>query len=199
MDAKELLADLRDALKGVTQPTVQVEALNKFLDNWEKSATATQTQTEVQHTRQLEQWKAQLASSSAASIEMFKAVIEAGQTALKSSIVINGGAAAALLALLAEGLKANGAGQWGSLLSPLGAAWLMFMLGLGCAGSATAFRYLSQAFYGNSLRLGERADGKWNRFGDVFRNIAAAIGFLSYGLFFAGAVGIFLVMQSRAG
>jgi 3-dehydroquinate dehydratase len=94
MDAKQLLVDLRDALNGVSQPTVQVDALNKYLDNWEKSATTTQTQTDAQHTRQLEQWKAQLAASSATSIEMFKAVIEAGQTALKSSIVINGGAAA---------------------------------------------------------------------------------------------------------
>lgn len=199
MDAKELLVDLRDALKGVTQPTVQVDALNKYLDNWEKSAAETQTQTEAQHTRELEQWKAQLAASSATSIEMFKAVIEAGQTALKSSIVINGGAAAALLALLAEGLKSNGAGQWGALLSPLGTAWLMFMLGLGCAGIATAFRYLSQALYSNALSLGERTDGKWYRFGSLVRNIAATLGFLSYGLFFAGAVRIFLVMQSRGG
>ena len=198
MNTKGLLDDLRDALKGVINPTVQVDALNKYLDNWEKSAAATQTQTEAQHTRQLEQWKAQLAASSATSVEMFKAVIESGQTALKSSIVINGGAAAALLALLAEGLKSNGAGQWGALLSPLGTAWLMFMLGLGCAGIATAFRYLSQALYSNSLSLGEHTDGKWYRFGNLVRNIAATLGFLSYGLFFAGAVKIFFVMQLRA-
>jgi len=197
MDSKELLTDLRDALKGVTQPTVQVDALNRYLDNWEKSSVATQTQTDAQHSRQLEQWKAQLAASSATSIEMFKAVIEAGQTALKSSIVVNGGAAAALLALLAEGLKSNGVGQWSSLLSPLGTAWLMFMLGLGSAGSATAFRYLSQALYSNALILGERTDGKWYRFGNWVRNIAATLGFLSYGLFFTGAVKIYLVMQSR--
>ena len=198
MDSKQLLHDLRDALRGVAQPTVQLDALSRYLDNWEKSADASQMQTDAQHALQLEQLKAQLAASSASSIEMFKAVIEAGQTALKSSIVINGGAAAALLALLSESLKLNGAGQLSSLLSPLGAAWLTFMLGLGCAGILTAFRYLSQALYSNALTRGERNDGRWYKFGGWGRNIAATLGFLSYGFFVAGAVKVFLVMQSIA-
>ena len=199
MDAKQLLADLRDALKAVPsteQRTIQVDALNKYLDRWEDSAMQGQKQTEIQHARQLEEWKMQLSVSSASSLEMFKAVIEAGQTALKSSIVINGGAAAALIALMSEGLKANGISNMGSLLSPLGYAWLCFMLGLGCAGSATAARYLSQAFYAERLRNTESATAsKWRRFGNWARNTAVVLAIASFALFFAGAMKIFLVMR----
>jgi hypothetical protein len=199
MDAKQLLTDLRDALKAVTstdQPMIQVDALTKYLDNWEESAVKGQKQTEIQHARQLEEWKMQLSVSSASSLEMFKAVIEAGQTALKSSIVINGGAAAALIALMSEGLKANGISNTGSLLSSLGYGWLFFMFGLGCAGTATAARYLSQAFYAEAQR-GTKSSiaSKWRRFGNWARNMTAILGIASFGLFFVGAVKIFLVMR----
>jgi hypothetical protein len=52
MDAKELLADLRDALKAATtanQLTIQVDALHKYLDQWEESAVQGQKQSDSQH------------------------------------------------------------------------------------------------------------------------------------------------------
>ena len=195
MNYKQLLVDLRDALNGVAQPTVQVDALRSYLDKWEQNASATAKIDEAVHHRQLEEWKAQLAASSAWGMEMFKAVIEAGQTALKSSIAINGGAAAALLALLAESLKTNGGSGMGALLSPLGYAWFCFMLGLGSAGAATAVRYLSQALYGNAMKVGESNGGTFYRRGNWARNAAALLGFSSYVLFFFGAAKIFVIMQ----
>jgi hypothetical protein len=199
MDAKELLADLRDALKAATtanQLTIQVDALHKYLDQWEESAVQGQKQSDSQHARQLEEWKMQLSVSSANSLEMFKAVIEAGQTALKSSIVINGGAAAALIALMSEGLKANGASHLGSVLSPLGYAWLFFMLGLGCAGTATAARYLSQDFYAKQLGSTESSTAsKWHRRGNAFQYVAIGLGVASFVLFFSGAIKIFIAIR----
>ena len=199
MDSKELLRDLRDAINGVVdkqQSTIQADALQRYLDNWEKSADNKEKESEAVHARKLEEWKAQLSVSSAASIEMFKAVIEAGLTALKSSIVINGGSAATLLALLAEGLKANGAGGWGAMLSPLGWAWLCFMLGLGFAGTATGARYFSQATYAEAQRRGEGPEkiGGYFKVGNWFRNFAASLGVGSYLLFFIGAGIIFKVI-----
>ena len=194
MDGKELLRDLRDALQVVrngNQTTVQVEALARYLDNWEAAAESTVKETESVHARRLEEWKTQLAVSSAEWLEMFKAVIEAGMTALKSSIVINGGAAATLLALLADGLKSNGSGHWGLMLTPLGWAWMCFMCGLGFAGTATGTRYISQAFYAEAFHLKEpRADTFYKR-GNWVRNISAALGVGSYVLFFVGAGIIF--------
>ena len=57
--------------------------------------------------QELEQWKAQFqsnlaqcAAENALNLEMFKSVILAGQTALKSCTIMNGGAAVALLAFI---------------------------------------------------------------------------------------------------
>jgi hypothetical protein len=58
--------------------------------------------------------------------------------------VINGGASAALLAVLAEGLKSP-APQLGGSLSLLSIGWLCFMFGLLSATAGMAFRYFAQA------------------------------------------------------
>jgi hypothetical protein len=199
MNAKDLLKDLRDAVKGASvanQNAIQIDALLRYLDNWETSASGLEQETTAQHARKLEEWKAQLSVSSASSMEMFKAVIEAGQTALKSSIVINGGAAAALLAVLAEALKAEQPNALGALLSPLGWAWLSFMSGLGLAGFCTAIRYLSQASYAEAMRLGQGPDdGNKYRAGTIFKNIAVGLCILSYVLFLSGVAIVFCVVK----
>lgn len=201
MDNRQLLVDLRDALQGIrdsNQTSIQVEALTQYLDKWEHVANSTAKETEAERARRLEQWKTQLSVSSAEWLEMFKAVIEAGMTALKSSIVINGGAAATLLALLADGLKANGSGHWGLMLTPLGWAWMCFMCGLGLAGTATGARYLSQAFYAEAFHLKESRADKFYKLGNWGRNIAAALAVGSYVLFFVGAYKIFAVILNSS-
>jgi hypothetical protein len=199
MNSHDLLQELRDALKHAQQSnqTVQIDALKTFLDRWERDSNSQVKADDSSRQRQLEEWKTQLTISSAMTLEMFKSVVEAGQTALKSSIVINGGAAAALLALLAESLKAGGQGSIGALLSPLGFAWLYYMLGLGCAGTSTAIRYLAQALYTQATYLKESMDGKWYHWGNQAKYFAVALGFASFALFFAGSIQIFLVMQHR--
>lgn len=201
MHDKQLLTDLRDALQTVrasNQTSIQVDALSQYLDKWEHAADSTVRETDAQHARNLEQWKTQLAVSSAEWLEMFKAVIEAGMTALKSSIVINGGAAAALLALLADGLKANGSEHWGVMLTPLGWAWMCFMCGLGLAGTATGTRYISQALYAEAFHLHESRAGRFYKGGNWVRNISAALGVGSYVLFFTGASKILVVILNSA-
>ena len=53
MNYKQLLVDIRDALNGVAQPTVQVDALRSYLDKWEQNASATAKIDEAVHHRQL--------------------------------------------------------------------------------------------------------------------------------------------------
>ena len=54
----------------------------------------------AQHKNQLAQYNAERAAELSFDIEMFKSVIIAGQAALKSAILINGGATVALLAFI---------------------------------------------------------------------------------------------------
>ncbi|MDP1684315.1 hypothetical protein [Hydrogenophaga sp.] len=201
MNGKQLLSDLRGALEGIknsNQSSIQIDALSQYLDKWEAAAENTVKETDAARAQRLDEWKTQLAVSSAEWLEMFKAVIEAGMTALKSSIVINGGAAATLLALLADGLRANGSGHLGLMLTPLGWAWMCFMCGLGCAGTATGTRYISQALYAEAFHLKESRSDAFFRRGNWARNTSAFLGFCSFLLFFIGSGLIFSVLISSA-
>lgn len=80
--------------------SLPIEKLEEYLAQRLDIATATETQAgqiavqTAEHN--LEIWKVQTGAQSAFSVEMFKSVIEAGQTALKALMLMNGGAAAAL-------------------------------------------------------------------------------------------------------
>jgi hypothetical protein len=74
-------------------------------------------------------------------LESFKATITAGQNALRTGILINGGAAAGLLTFLGSIVtKPEGA----SLKHPLAIALLFFGLGVLACAVALAFVYLTQ-------------------------------------------------------
>ena len=152
----------------------------------------------VQH--ELEVWKAKLSFHAAGNAEMIKAVLETGQTSLKTATLINGGAAAALLAVFAEWLKIGPTPLTLLMLSPLGGAWQHFMWGLGTAGVATAARYLSQAYYAAVFQSIE-ADPKkpfYQNSGDVFKYAAIALGVSSFILFFTGTHKVYAVITQAA-
>lgn len=198
MDAKAAIADLLKTVEDIERAgTLQIEVakLAALLRSWNKQIIAHTVISAEERHHQLEVYKIQSTAASANLVEMFKAVIEAGQTAVKSATIINGGAAAALLALLAEALKAGPTSTAGTFLSPLGWAWFTFMAGLGLAGAATAARYVSQALYAHSLRSSDQPiKHKFNRFGDAGRNTAIAFGLSSYLCFFGGSVAVLKVM-----
>ncbi|MDO9530727.1 MAG: hypothetical protein Q7O12_01140 [Deltaproteobacteria bacterium] len=136
---------------------------------------------------ELEHYKAQLAmwvdsqkSQSQISAEGFKSVILAGQNALRSSLLINGGAAIALLAYIGK-LKIEASNQISALALPL----LIFVIGVLVAAINSGLTYLSQWFYfGGAI---------WKRkVGFVINIINILLGIASYGLF---AIGIFFAYK----
>lgn len=200
MDAKIALVDLLEKVEELESAgTLQVDtgALTKLLKDWNKQIAASTEVSDIQRQHQLELWKVQSTTDTAHSVEMFKAVLESGQTALKSATIINGGAAAALLALLAEALKGGPSSATAGFLSTLGLGWFSFMLGLGSAGLATASRYVSQALYSESLRRRETTpDSQFRRYGGIGRNAAIFFGVASFATFFIGSALVFGVMVS---
>jgi hypothetical protein len=147
---------------------------------------ATTAASEEQVSRQFEVWKAQLSADSAMNVELFKAAMEAGQTALRSAIVINGGAAVTVLAFAGNAITKGQVIPGAPLLTAIGAALLWFMVGVGGAGVASGFRYLSQFAYSHS-NLG-RGNRWWWRSGTVFNLISIALGVGSFAVFFVGGV-----------
>ena len=117
------------------------------------------------------------------SIEMVKAVLEAGKSALHSLLLINGGAVVALL-----GVMSNLAGKPGGILLAkyLALPLLEFGIGVLCGALGFAFRYFSQAFY----TVSKSDKDKFVTWGDRFRYLtilAAIAGYILFGFAIANS------------
>ncbi|GAB7525298.1 hypothetical protein [Paraburkholderia sp. 2C] len=163
--------------------------LKNMLEMAEGQEQAQPQLTEAQAEHQLEVWKAQLSAHSTFNVEMFKAVIEAGQTALKSAILINGGAAVALLAFAGNAITKWKMEPGTPLLTSVGWAMTCFAGGTGVGGVATAFRYLSQYGFGNVIQ--DTSKKRWLRFAYIFQCLSIAAGVASFALFFVGGWGAY--------
>lgn len=110
------------------------------------------------------------------SIEMLKAVLEAGKSALHALLIINGGAVVSLL-----GVMSNLAGKTGGahLAKYLALPLLQFGIGVLLGAIGFALRYLSQAFYTDSR---DQKD-KLHRVGDLLRYAALCTAIIGYILF----------------
>jgi fructose-1,6-bisphosphatase/inositol monophosphatase family enzyme len=139
MNASEAIKRIQEALDeaektGLT--AIPVENLRNYLAQLASAAT---TDSEADSNR-FEAWKTQFAAEAAHSVEMFKSVVEAGQTALKSAILINGGAAGILFSFAASAMAKWDIKPGTPILTEIGHALLAFMVGVGAAGTATGFR-----------------------------------------------------------
>lgn len=184
MSVQQLIEAHRTALKeaeasGLT--TIQTSTLHSIFDDVEKQLTTTPSQP---HPLELEKFRSDLASSLAYqehvhswNLEGFKQVIALGQSTLKSIMLINGGAAVALLAFLGNLINRSGPS---SNVVAFADSMRMFVIGVFLAAVAYATTYFSQLFYD-----GEK---KWQqRTGLAFHVITSLIGASSLAAFLWGA------------
>ena len=107
-------------------------------------------------------------------LEMLRATIATGQSAIKSALLINGGAAAALLAFVGSVWPSH---KLGEALSDITSALLLYVFGVLSAAVAAGATYLSQAGYGDEF-------GKASRCVGYVGHVLAVVGVLvSYILF----------------
>ncbi|SDU20302.1 hypothetical protein [Pseudomonas mandelii] len=122
--------------------------------------------------------------------EMFRSVIVSGQIALKTSLLIGGGGAAALLAFASSAWKS---------LKPEGLELLgltVFLLGVGVllVGIAAGTTYLSQSFYHDGLGKPDKC--LEDKIADRLRVAACAFVVLSYLVYGWSCWNIFRMMKS---
>lgn len=180
MESQELITDFRKQLDQVEVEggqQVQVSSLRLYLDALERDASASKDYRRREHEGML----AHYAAKNQNSIEMLKAVLEAGKSALQSLLVINGGAVVALL-----GVFSGLAGKEGVSTFALYLSLPLLLFGLGVLGAALgfAFRYFSQACYSESN--GE--EGRYQKAGDLLRYAAIGSALSGYVLFGFGVV-----------
>ncbi|MBY7910224.1 hypothetical protein KW420_10625 [Vibrio fluvialis] len=180
MKSKEVIQEVRKALgntKQAGEKSVSIEAMDNFMAQLEKRAEQVGEFNKLEHERLLKEFEANNARNIAASqnmtshnIEMFKSVITAGQAALKSSMIINGGAAAALLAFTG---KIWTEGSTKLVTNALTHSILLFCIGVLLAAFATGTTYLSQFSYAS----------EWRKTGIFINALSVGSVLSSYGVF----------------
>lgn len=152
MDAKKLIQVLRDDLNKASEKNIAqfsmkdlqiwIDDLDKFVENSPPDG-PTEVQMEewrMKREGQVLQYKAEQESN----LEGFRSTIQFGQAALKSSILINGGAAVAILAFIGHIL---GSGVSKTIQSEISYSLLIFFVGVLAAAMACGTSYFSQSYY----------------------------------------------------
>ena len=159
MQAKEIIKVIKDAVlevKAQNQEVISVDAMANYLDALKKDIESVEKVNNkkfeadiavfrAEHERNLARYKAQQLYA----VELFRSVIGYGQAALKSAMLINGGAAAALLAFIGN--------IWIKGVSPdavnsLTSAIAYFAFGVLVAAIGTAESYFTQYCYSESFQ-----------------------------------------------
>ena len=215
---KGLQQALRDQQSKHDQQVVKVDTMIEILNNM-----ATQLEGERARSEQvarvppaqpalaahdpsvvLEQFKNALARDNEAirrrhewEIKLFDSVLGAGATALKTSMVINGGAIVALMAFAGSMVAKAGALSPGAVFN-IGLAGVGFFCGVLLAGLGTAGTYFAQYCYMKHLEQeGELANNpegakerdslpRFGLRGDIMRLLTWGVGTLSYAALVAG-------------
>jgi len=139
--------------------SIQTSTLHLVFDDLEKHlSVGSERQT---HPLELEKFRSDLAGSLAYqehvhswNLESFKQVIALGQSTLKSIMLINGGAAVALLAFLGNllGKSSSAVG-----LLPFAGSMRIFVVGVFLSAVAYALTYFSQLFYNGAKPWEQKA------------------------------------------
>jgi hypothetical protein len=161
---------------------VHIQSLINFLESFEKSASMSIEMRKLQHASDLEWYKAknqveieEYKAKITYGLEMVKSVKEAGHTALKTSFLMNAGAAVALLAFIGNiWNKTQAAIVIKALANSLG----LFSLGVLFVAIATGTTYLTNNFYAV----------KWNKTGAIVNIISILCVIMSYLTFIFGII-----------
>ena len=156
MDAKNFALELRDTFlglqnKGVT--TLQTEKvvayLNEAIASMDRLPSQPSTADTELYKAKLQKWIEEQKNVQSHQVEMFRAVISAGQNALRSAFLMNGGGAVAVLAFI--GNLANNDPQRIPSLAP---SLTVFVSGVLLVAVASGATYFSQWFYAHLPKWG---------------------------------------------
>lgn len=191
MDTDPRLTSLKDSLLRLQQDGVRRIAVTSLIDAVAKLETvgteSTLTAVDLEKYRaQLAMWVEQYKAQANIEAEGFKSVILAGQTSLRSAMLINGGAAVAVLAYIGR-LTGDAAGNVAQFALPL----FLFVLGALVVAVGAGVTYLSQWFYFGG--------GGWkSKVGFGLNILAMLLGVGSWALFATGAWLAYLAFSGLA-
>jgi len=188
MKASEILQAIKSTITTSKNDGVQhisVESLEAYIARLEEMSKRTPDDVAAgeaameAYKADLNSWVASRQQQHEFNLEMLRATITTGQTALKSSLLINGGAAVAMLAFVGNLIGRKESHQ--GLLNFIPESLVCFVFGVLSAAIAAGCSYFSQAGYGGEF-------GKASRKIGVIGHLVAVIAVVaSYVLFGRGA------------
>ena len=176
MNVKQFASEMRAAIADIRSKG----AKNISCDNLISYLNQVVDSTDAEHTQaDLERYKAELQNLNESQLEMFRSVITAGQAAIKSSLLLNGGAAVALLAFMGHLTQ-----QTPERVADFATCLLLFTFGALAIVIVSGFTYLSQWFYTSN-------SSNARQWGFVFNLCCIALGVVSYVLFAWGLLEVY--------
>ena len=177
MEASKFAKELRqtiEQLKADGIDEIKSENLIMYLSDAAKDLGSTDAMDMELYKAKLQKWVEEHKSSHAHSVEMFRSVIAAGQNALRTSFLMNGGSSVAMLAFIGH-LATNAPSKVQLFASSL----TIFVVGVLIAAVASGITYLSQWFYAGNKTWKEKT-------GFVLNIVAIILGVGSYVVFAYG-------------
>jgi hypothetical protein len=180
MGEKSFAAQMRVMIEGIKSngtAAIYCDNLINYLKEVENSPELESTPADLERYKaDLQNWVEQNKHQHDSKLELFRAVITAGQNAIKSSFLLNGGAAVALLAFIGHLASVNQ-----EKVATFGNCLLPFTYGVLAVAVTSGLTYLCQWFYASNNQLVT----KWD-VGFKFNILCIFTGFSSYGFFVWG-------------
>ena len=181
MTTKSFATELKNTIRSIRdqQGVAEIKCdnliayLEEVINSPEEEINATQME---KYKAELQLWIKQNEAAQASSLEMFRSVILAGQNALKTAFLMNGGATVALLAFLGKLSD-----QHQDKIAVFSSSLIIFVIGVLAISMSSGSTYLSQWFYA-SYESWKQKTGFW------LNILAIALGLASYGFFIWGAI-----------
>ena len=186
MSVKQFAENMKSSVEkaksdGIT--SIPCENIIAYLNEVLKSTDSPPANTGLPQEAYIQKWIEEVKHWHQSNLEMFRSVITAGQGAIKSIFLLNGGATVALLAFISHLIKVDGK------VAEFSYCLLLFSLGALMAALISGCTYLSQWFFATP-KVGHQTTGY------VLNIVCIVLGVGSYGLFFWGLLVAYFAFNS---
>lgn len=178
MSEKEFALQLKKTIEEIKEngtSSIYCDNLISYLNEVINSPSQVVSEADLEKYRaELQLWVEQNKDKNTSRLELFKSVITSGQNAIKSSFLLNGGAAVATLAFIGKLTEIQQ-----SLIPNFAYSLTIFVSGVLVVTMASGFTYLSQLFYAGLKPY-------MIKIGLTFNILSILLGLSSYGIFMWG-------------
>lgn len=188
MSVKQFAAQMKatiEEIKSNGTAAIYCDNIIAYLDEVQKSPEPVPTPLDIEkYKADLQNWIAATKYQHESEVEMFRSVIIAGQNAIKSSFLLNGGASLALLAFIGHLAQFQP-----DKVSVFAACLLLFAFGVLAIAVTSGLTYLSQWFYATPRDWARKV-------GFALNILCILLGFGSYGLFAWGLFATYFAFKA---